>query len=186
MTEWWLRPWPWYVAGPIIGLFPALLLLLGNRPFGVSSALRHVCAATCPSTLEYFRYDWRRVGGWNLAFTLGILIGGILAGAVFANPDPVNIASDTKATLLSLGVRDFTGLMPSDVFNWANLATLRGLALMVGGGFVVGFGAAYGGGCTSGHGLSGIADLQVPSIIALMGFFAGGIAATFLLMPFLL
>lgn len=76
--------------------------------------------------------------------------------------------------------------MPSDVFNWANLTSLRGGALIAGGGFAVGFGAAYGGGCTSGHGLSGIADLQLPSLIALLAFFAGGIAATFLLMPFLL
>jgi uncharacterized membrane protein YedE/YeeE len=186
MPEWLVRPWPWYVAGPVIGLFPAFLLLLGNRQFGVSSTLRHVCAAACPGTIQYFRYDWRRTGGWNLAFTLGILIGGFLAGFVFANPDPIAIASETRATLGSLGVSDFTGLVPSENFNWASLTTLRGLVLVVGGGFAVGFGAAYAGGCTSGHGLSGIADLQLPSAIALMGFFAGGIAATFLLMPFVL
>ena len=186
MTDWLIRPWPWYLAGPVIGLFPALLLLLGNRQFGVSTTLRHVCAATCPGDVEYFRYDWRLAGGWNLAFALGILIGGVLAGSVFPNPDPIGIANETKATLRSLGVHDFTGLMPSDVFNWANLTSLRGVALIAGGGFAVGFGAAYGGGCTSGHGLSGIADLQLPSLIALLAFFAGGIAATFLLMPFLL
>jgi uncharacterized membrane protein YedE/YeeE len=186
MTDWLLRPWPWYVAGPVIGLFPALLLLLGNRPFGVSSTLRHVCAAACPGTIDYFRYDWRRDGGWNLAFTLGILTGGILAGFVFGNPEPVRIASETKATLLALGVTDFTGLVPADEFSWASLGTARGVALLVGGGFLVGFGSAYAGGCTSGHGLSGIADLQVPSAIALLGFFAGGIAATFLLLPLLL
>jgi uncharacterized membrane protein YedE/YeeE len=186
MTDWLVNPWPWYVAGPLIGLFPALLLLLGNRPFGVSSALRHVCAATCPASLQYFRYDWRHEGSWNLAFTLGILIGGILAGSLFGNPEPVLITSETKTTLLSLGVANFTGLAPPDLFSWANLATPRGAALIVGGGFLVGFGSAYAGGCTSGHGLSGIADLQLPSAVALMGFFAGGIAATFLIMPFLL
>ena len=186
MHEWLLQPWPWYVAGPLIGLFPALLLLLGNRAFGVSSSLRHVCAATCPASIQYFRYDWRREGGWNLAFTAGIFLGGIIAGLVLANPEPARIASDTRATLLALGVTDFRGLAPADVFNWASLATARGLALLVGGGFLVGFGASYAGGCTSGHGLSGIADLQLPSAIALLGFFAGGIAATFLLLPFLL
>ena len=181
----WLRPWPWYVAGPVIGLFPALLLWLGNRPFGVSSTLRHVCAAACPGSIQYFRYDWRRQGGWNLAFTAGILAGGILAGWVFANPDPVSISTEASATLRALGVTDFTGLVPSDLFGWANLTTFRGVALIVGGGFLVGFGSAYAGGCTSGHGLSGIADLQVPSVIALAGFFAGGILATFLLLPWL-
>jgi uncharacterized membrane protein YedE/YeeE len=186
MPEWLVRPWPWYVAGPIIGLFPAFLLLLGNRSFGVSATLRHVCAAACPGTVPYFRYDWRRTGGWNLAFTLGILIGGFLAGSVFANPDPIAIADETRTTLRSLGVSDFTGLVPAEIFNWASLTTLRGLAVIVGGGFAVGFGAAYAGGCTSGHGLSGIADLQLPSAIALVGFFAGGVAATFLLMPLVL
>jgi uncharacterized membrane protein YedE/YeeE len=186
MSEWLVRPWPWYVAGPLIGLFPAILLLLGNRPFGVSSTLRHVCAAACPGTLQYFRYDWRRDGGWNLAFSVGILAGGILAGSVFGNPDPIRIASDTKAALLALGVTDFTGLVPSDVFRWANLATLPGIAVMVGGGFFVGFGSAYAGGCTSGHALSGIADLQLPSAVAILGFFAGGMAASFFLVPFLL
>lgn len=186
MTDWLFRPWPWYVAGPVIGLFPALLLLLGNRPFGVSSTLRHVCAATCPSSIPFFRYDWRREGAWNLAFTAGILLGGTVAGLIFANPGPIGIASETTATLRALGVSDFTGLMPSDHFSWMNLLTVRGLVLILGGGFLVGFGAAYAGGCTSGHGLSGIADLQLPSVIALCGFFAGGIAATFLLLPLLL
>jgi uncharacterized membrane protein YedE/YeeE len=186
MPDWLLQPWPWYVAGPIIGLFPALLLLFGNRPFGVSSTLRHVCAASCPGSIPFFRYDWRREGGWNLWFTGGILLGGIIAGTIFANPEPIGVASETTATLRGLGVADFTGLMPSDHFDWTNLLTPRGLLLILGGGFLVGFGASYAGGCTSGHGLSGVADLQLPSVIALGGFFAGGIAATFLVLPLLL
>jgi len=186
MSEWLLRPWPWYVAGPLIGLFPALLLLVGNRAFGVSSTLRHLCAASCGDNIQYFRYDWRRDGGWNLMFSAGILAGGVLAGWVFANPDPVRIAGETGATLRALGVTSFTGLVPSDLFNWASLGTARGWAVIVGGGFLVGFGSAYAGGCTSGHGLSGVADLQVSSVIALLGFFAGGIAATFLLLPLIL
>jgi uncharacterized membrane protein YedE/YeeE len=181
-----LRPWPWYVAGPLIGLVPAVLLLLGNRMFSVSANLRHLCAAVYPRRIDYLRYDWRRDGGWNLAFALGILVGGFLAGTVFRNPEPIAIASQTKAALLALGVRDFTGLVPFDLFNWASLATPRGLLLMVGGGFLVGFGTSYAGGCTSGHGLSGIADLQLPSLIALLSFFAGGIIGTFVLLPFIL
>lgn len=185
MSDWLLRPWPWYVAGPIIGLFPALLLLLGNRLFGVSSNLRHLCAATCPGRVDYFRYGWRE-SAWNLAFSAGIVAGGFLAGWVFANPDPIQIADATKHTLASLGVRDFSGLVPADLFQWRSLATLRGWLLIVGGGFLVGFGTAYAGGCTSGHGLSGVADLQPASIVALAAFFAGGIAGTFLLLPLIL
>jgi uncharacterized protein len=181
-----LHPWPWYVAGPLLGLFAPLLLWLGNRLFGVSNNLRHLCAAIYPRGLPYFGYDWRREGGWNLAFVAGIVVGGFLAGAVFRNPEPVAIAATTKATLASLGVHDFAGLVPRDLFGWASLTTLRGWLVIVGGGFLVGFGTAYAGGCTSGHGITGVANLEVPSFIALAGFFAGGLLGTFLLLPLVL
>jgi uncharacterized membrane protein YedE/YeeE len=173
------------VVGPIVGLVPAVLLLLGNRLFGVSSNLRHLCAIALPGRIEYFQYDWRQER-WNLAFALGILAGGFIAGDIFRNPDPVSIGAETRATLGALGIHDFGGLVPSEIFSWHSLATFRGLVILIGGGFLVGFGTAYAGGCTSGHGLSGIADLQVPSLIALLGFFIGGIAGTFLLLPIVL
>ena len=179
-------PWPWYVAGPILGLFPALLLLLGNRLFGVSSNLRHLCAAILPGRTKYFQYDWQREGGWNLAFAAGIFCGALIAAHLLGAGQVVAIADGTRASLAALGVERFDGIAPRDVFNWSALLTWKGLALIVGGGFLVGFGTAYAGGCTSGHGLSGIADLQLPSLIALIGFFAGGIAGTFLLLPLLL
>lgn len=185
MPDFLYEPWPWYVAGPVIGLFPALLLIAGNRMFGVSSNLRHLCAAVAPGGGPYFRYDWR-AERWNLAFALGILIGGFLAGWVLRNPEPVAIAGATRASLTALGITDFSGMMPSDLFRWESLLTVRGLLVIVGGGFLVGFGTAYAGGCTSGHGLSGIADLQLPSLIALVAFFVGGIAGTFVLLPLIL
>jgi uncharacterized protein len=181
-----LRPWPWYVAGPLLGLFAPLLLWLGNRLFGVSSNLRHLCAALDHGTTPYTRYDWRRTGGWNLAFVAGIVIGGIIAGVVFRNPEPVAISASTRATLAALGIHDFTGLVPRELFSWSALATPRGLLTIVGGGLLVGFGTAYAGGCTSGHGISGVANLEVPSFIALAGFFAGGLLGTFLLVPLVL
>src|SRR5687767_742063 len=105
MAEILFRPWPWYVAGPLIGLFVPLLLMLGNKVFGVSANLRHACAACLPGSLEHFRYDWRREGGWNLALVMGILVGGFLAGYVFANPDPIAIAAATQQDLMALGIR---------------------------------------------------------------------------------
>jgi uncharacterized membrane protein YedE/YeeE len=177
------RPWPWYIAGPFIGAFAPLLLLLGNREFGVSANLRHLCALVAPNE-RFLYYDWR-VGSWNLSFAAGILVGGAIAGCLFANPQPIAVADATRESLAAIGVRQFGGLVPADIFNWHQLLTLKGLILLIGGGFLIGFGTAYAGGCTSGHGISGIADLQPASLVALLGFFAGGIAGTFLLLPLL-
>lgn len=186
MTELLYRPWPWYVSGPLLGLFVPLLLLLGNKLFGVSSSLRHICAAVCPADIAHFRYDWRRSGAWNLAFAAGILIGGFVAGYLFGNPDPVAISPETRAALAELGVRDFTGLVPSSIFSWSALSDVRLGSMLILGGLLIGFGTAYAGGCTSGHGLSGVADLQPASFIALAAFFLGGVAGTFIFLPFFL
>jgi uncharacterized protein len=179
------RPWPWYVAGPLIGLFVPLLLLIGNRLFGISSSLRHLCAATLPGRLEYLRYDWKKSGLWNLAFTLGILAGGFLA-AQWDGAKVVAISPATHQELAKLGIHDFSGLAPRELFHWSALRTLPGLVLILGGGFLVGFGSAYAGGCTSGHAISGLADVQLPSLLAVMGFFLGGWLATHWVLRYLL
>ena len=178
-------PWPWYVAGPAIGLFVPTLLILGNRVFGVSSNLRHLCSAVFPSRLEYFRYDWKRTGLWNLVFVAGILLGGFLA-AHWGAPQNVAISEQTRLALTRLGIHDFSGLAPREVFTWSALLTVKGFVLVILGGVLVGFGTAYAGGCTSGHAISGLADLQSPSLIAVVGFFAGGLIATHFLLPLFL
>ncbi len=180
------RPWPWWVAGPLIGLFVPGLLLAGNRMFGVSGNLRHLCAATLPARAEFFRYDWRAAGGWNLAFAFGIVVGGVLAAQGFAGDAPIQLSAAARDSMTALGIRDLTGLAPRELFHWGALATWRGLVLIVGGGFLVGFGTAYAGGCTSGHAISGLADLQLPSLVAVIGFFAGGLVATWVILPVLL
>lgn len=178
-----VSPWPWYVAGPLIGLVVPALLIVGNRQFGISSNLRHVCAATLPGSVEFFRYDWRRAGAWNLAFASGILAGGVIAALLLAGPDSAQISARTQADLTALGIRDLSGLAPAQLFSWRSLLTLRGLVMIVGGGFLVGFGTAYAGGCTSGHAISGLADLQLPSLVAVAGFFAGGLLTTWVFLP---
>lgn len=178
-------PWPWYVSGPLIGLVVPALLVVGNRQFGISSNLRHVCAATLPRNVDFFHYDWRRAGAWNLAFAAGILGGGAIVALLAAGPDVVHISARTHADLAALGVRDFAGLAPAQFFSWSSLLTVRGLVMLVGGGFLVGFGTAYAGGCTSGHAIFGLADLQLPSLVAVAGFFAGGLLTTWLILPFL-
>ena len=180
-----LNPWPWYVAGPVIGLFVPALLLLGNKQFGISSNLRHLCAAIAPGRLEFFRYDWKNQGLWNLAFLAGVLVGGVVAAQLLGAGD-VAISTDTKTTLASLGLRDFSGLAPREIFNWAHLLTPRGLLMIVGGGFLIGFGTAYAGGCTSGHAIFGLAALERASLVAVIAFFAGGLLCTYVILPVIL
>ena len=186
MRELLSSPWPWYIAGPLIGLVVPVLLLLGNKQFGISANLRHACAIVAPGRVEFFRYDWRRLGGWNLAFIVGVLLGGFIAAQWLATDAPIRISSATQADLTALGVTDFSGLVPKQLFNWQMLATLRGFVMLVVGGLLVGFGTAYAGGCTSGHAISGLADLQLPSLVAVLGFFAGGLITTWLILPILL
>lgn len=180
-----LRVLPWYVAGPLIGLFVPVLLLVGNRMFGVSGNLRHMCAAVLPTRAEFFRYDWRSIGGWNLAFAVGVLLGGVIVGAL--TPDGAQVALSPAAveSLAALGIHDTTGLVPGELFSWQMLLTGRGALVMIGGGLLIGFGTAYAGGCTSGHAITGLADFQLPSLIAVIGFFAGGLFSTWVLLPFL-
>lgn len=184
MAVWFSETWPWYVAGPIIGLFVPALLLAGNKIFGISSNLRHLCSALLPGKLEYFRYDWKQTGLWNLTFLAGIVIGGFLA-AQWGTPHDIAISPETRAALARLGIHDFSGIAPKELFSWQALLTLRGGVSVALGGFFVGFGTAYAGGCTSGHAISGLADFQLSSLIAVLGFFAGGLAATYLIMPWL-
>lgn len=163
-----------------------LLLLLGNKQFGVSSNLRHLCAAIAPGGCDYFDYDWRRTGAWNLVFAAGILLGGMIAATFLGGAETVAISEQTRSDLAATGLSDVTGFVPADLFTWRALLTVPGFVAIVVGGFLVGFGTAYAGGCTSGHAIAGLADKQLPSLIAVIGFFAGGLAGTWLLLPLLL
>jgi uncharacterized protein len=179
------QPWPWYVAGPLIGLTVPVLLLLGNKSFGISSSLRHICAAVIPARLPFFKYNWRKEA-WNLFFVAGIAVGGLVGNFALGNPDAIVVSGDTRQTLASLGVTDFSGMMPTDIFAITNVFSLKGLIFFVLGGFLVGFGTRYAGGCTSGHAIMGLANLQWPSLVATVSFMIGGFACTHLLLPLLL
>jgi uncharacterized membrane protein YedE/YeeE len=185
MRDFLTASWPWYVAGPLIGLIVPALLIAGNKVFGISSNLRHMCSALLPSKLDFFRYDWKRAGQWNLIFLMGVLTGGFLA-AHLGTPHDIAISPETRLALMHLGLHDLSGVAPREIFSWHALLTLRGFVSIVVGGFLVGFGTAYAGGCTSGHAISGLANFELPSLIAVFGFFAGGLAATYFILPHLL
>ena len=178
------EPWPWYIAGPLIGLTVPLLLILGNKHFGISANLRHMCAVF-PGKCSFFNYD-RRKESWNLVFLLGIMLGGVVSVLLLANPEALQVAASTTSKLESLGVSVDGTYMPAALFSWASLFTFKGFLLMVGGGFLIGFGARYAGGCTSGHAIMGLSELQLPSLIAVIGFFAGGLLMTHVLLPLIL
>ena len=179
------QPWPWYVAGPLIGLIVPALLLSGNKAFGISSSLRHICAACVPADISFFKYDWKKES-WNLFFALGIIIGGFVATHFLSVPAQVNINADTVELLKQEGVKDFSGLLPNDIFSFSQLFTLRGFVFTVIGGFMVGFGTRYAGGCTSGHAIMGISSLQWPSLVATCCFMIGGFAMSWFILPYLL
>ncbi|MFZ1748704.1 MAG: YeeE/YedE thiosulfate transporter family protein [Saprospiraceae bacterium] len=180
------QPWPWYIAGPLIGLTVPALLILGNKNFGISSSLRHICASCIPAGIDYFNYDWKKEI-WNLIFVLGIIIGGYIATAYLGNLHEIIIHESLRSELAGYGINDYSNaLLPIDVVNWSNLLSIKGLVMVVLGGFFVGFGTRYAGGCTSGHSIMGISALSWSSMIATIFFMAGGFIAANLILPFIL
>ena len=185
MIEFLKQPWPWYIAGPLIGLTVPVLLIIGNKSFGISSSLRHICAFCLPANIPFFQYDWKKEI-WNLVFVLGIFLGGVVAINLLANPNPVVVNPKLAAELSSYGIKNFNNLVPLDIMNWSSLFTLKGFILMVIGGFLVGFGTRYAGGCTSGHAIMGISTFQLPSLIATIFFMIGGFIMANLFLFFIL
>ncbi len=179
------QPMPWYVAGVLIGLTVPVLLIIGNKAFGISSSLRHVCAACLPANIPFFQYDWKKEI-WNLFFVGGIFSGGIIASTLLANPEPIAIHPALAEELKTYGITNINGLMPEQIFNWKSLFSLKGFVMMIVGGFLIGFGTRYAGGCTSGHSIMGLSTLQLTSLIATICFMVGGFAMANLILPYLL
>jgi uncharacterized protein len=185
MPELLKHPWPWYVAGPLIGLVAPALFLLGNKSFGISANFRHACAACLPAGISFFRYDWKKES-WNLFFILGITAGAFIATQWLQNPAPIQVNPALAAALETHGVSDYSQIVPKDIFNFSSLLTVRGFVMMIIGGFLVGFGSRYAGGCTSGHAITGLATLQWPSLVATICFMAGGFLTANWILPYIL
>lgn len=179
------QPWPWYIAGPLIGLTVPALLILGNKSFGISSSLRHICASCVPANIPFFKYDWKKEV-WNLFFVFGIFLGGVIAINLLSNPSPIEVNPKLAQELAGYGITNYNNLVPLDIINWQSLFTLKGFVLIVVGGFLVGFGTRYAGGCTSGHAIMGLSNLQLPSLIATICFMIGGFIMANLILPFIL
>jgi uncharacterized membrane protein YedE/YeeE len=185
MIEFLKQPWTWYAGGIVIGLIVPALLILGNKHFGISSNMRHICAAFFPANISYFKYNWKKEI-WNFFFVGGILIGAFIAARFLQNPAPIEVNVKLANELAGYGVTDFSGMVPKQLFSFGNLFTIRGLIMMIVGGFLVGFGTRYAGGCTSGHSIMGLSNLQWPSLVATCCFMAGGFIMANLLLPFIM
>jgi len=178
-------PWPWYIAGPLIGLIVPILLIIGNKTFGISSSFRHICASCLPANIPFFKYNWKKEV-WNLFFVFGIFLGGVISITFLANPNPVEVNPELASELAGYGITNFNNLVPVDIINWKSLFSLKGFLMMVLGGFLVGFGTRYAGGCTSGHAIMGLSNLQLPSLIATVSFMLGGFIMSNFILNFIL
>jgi uncharacterized membrane protein YedE/YeeE len=163
------------------------LLILGNKSFGISSSLRHICASCLPvKNVSFFQYDWKKEA-WNLFFVAGIAVGAWIATVFLSQPDAfIQVDSRLQQELSQYGITEYTGLIPEQLFHWQALGTIRGWIFLVFGGFLVGFGTRYAGGCTSGHAIMGLSSLQWPSLVATISFMLGGFIMANWILPYLL
>lgn len=178
-----LQPWPWYVSGPLLAMIMFILIYFG-KTFGMSSNLRTFCTiAGAGKKTKFFDFDWKSQK-WNLVVVLGAVIGGFVASTFLSNPVDIDLNPVTVEGLSQLGF-DNAGksLLPPELFSWDAAFSWKGLSILIIGGFLVGFGTRYAGGCTSGHAITGLSSLQLPSLIAVIGFFIGGLIMIHLLFP---
>ena len=181
--NWIYEPWPWYVAGPLIALTMFILLFLGKQ-FGMSSNLRTMCTIGGAGRVsDFFRFDWKEER-WNLMVVVGAIIGGFLASTFMSN-NKVELNPEIAQELSQKYNINSAGeaYLPTELFGTENISDPFVLAILIIGGFLVGFGARYAGGCTSGHAISGLSNLQVPSLLAVIGFFAGGMVMIYFIYP---
>jgi len=185
------QPWHWSISGAMITLVMFLLLWFGGE-FGVSSNLRTLCTiGGAGKKHEFFNFNWRSQI-WNLVFIGGAVIGGMIAFNYLSSSEPVQIATATQTHLQSIGIEtpqtleQGAGYVPQEIFATENAFAFNNLFILIVGGILIGFGARWAGGCTSGHAISGLSNLQIPSLIAVIGFFIGGLTMTWLILPCLL
>ena len=179
------QDWPWYVAGPLLGAMVPILLFAGNKQFGISSSLRHICTAILPLKSSYFRYNLKD-HAWSLFLAAGIVAGALIARLFLQADTTPAVSLAFQQRLVSLGLFPARGLAPAELFSGSSVFELRSLLLLAGGGFLVGFGTRYANGCTSGHAIMGLSLLNVGSLLAVIGFFIGGLVGAHWLLPLIL
>ena len=191
LIHWISQPWHWFASGLAIAFLMFALLMAGQK-FGVSTSFETICSlAGAGKRIKLFDYDWK-TQSWLLLFIIGAAVGGWIGTTALQSPEPVQISQTTIDHLASIGVStpqskaEGLGFVPREIYNFEALGTLKGIIILVLGGFLIGFGTRWASGCTSGHAISGLSNLQVPSLVAVLGFFAGGLLMTHFILPIIL
>ena len=181
-----LDPWPWYFAGPLLALVLYMMLNFG-KTFGFSSNLRTMCTIAGGARFsDLFDIDWK-AQSWNLIFLVGTIIGAYVASNYLMIDQVIDLNPNTAAALADLNINsNVNSYVPEELFDASRLGSIKSLAILIGGGLLVGFGTRWAGGCTSGHAITGLSNLQLPSLIATIGFFIGGLLMTHFLLPIIL
>ncbi|MFZ5554732.1 MAG: YeeE/YedE family protein [Bacteroidota bacterium] len=186
--EFFTQPWPWYITGPLIGLMVPVLLLAGNKHFGISASMKHICAACIPNNLSFFKYEWKKET-WNLLLAAGIILGAFIAGHFLQNNEPVILSEGAKELFKEWRLETSSAseklLAPAEIFSWNSFLSWTGWVFMALGGFFVGFGTRWANGCTSGHAIMGLSLLNPGSLIAVIGFFIGGLFISHFILPYI-
>ncbi len=180
-----MGPWPWYVAGPLIAFIVYLQLYFGKK-LGVSSNFKTMCSAIGASRIsDYFKIDFKSKS-WGILFIIGIVIGGYVASNYLSYNHKVKLNPKTVNILEDMGFEKVgEEYVPFEIYDLKGGKNTKGILILFVGGLLVGFGARYANGCTSGHAISGTANLQIPSFIALIGYFSGGLIMVHFLFPYI-
>ena len=162
------KAWSPYAAGILIGLLQIPAFLLIHTALGASSAYvtvaGHLAGIVDPAVAQ-IDYVGRHLAGaknwWQVALVIGVALGAGLSARLSGARRPAMSTVWERG----LGITTLSGRLP--------------LAFVAG--FIMLFGARVADGCTSGHGLSGMAQLAIGSFIAVAAMFAGGIATALLM-----
>ena len=161
------KAWSPWVAGVVVGLLQIAGLLIIESPLGASSS--YVSASGYAASLgdrdirrkDYFnKYMTDPKYAWQSSLVVGLAIGAFLS---------MKLSGARRRKVSPVWRR---------VLDQQSLRARLPLAFL--GGFVMLFGARWAGGCTSGHGLSGVGQLAVSSVVVTVCFFIGGIAVAML------
>ncbi|TMM32457.1 YeeE/YedE family protein [Polaribacter aestuariivivens] len=180
-----LQPWPWFVGGPLIALSLFLYFYFGKN-FGASTNFETLCTmAGAGKVSDYFKKDWKE-RDFALLFVVGLIIGGFISATYLIPNQKIDLNPKTVQELTDLGFSNVANqYFPDEIFSEEVVFSLKGFLILILSGVLIGFGTRYAGGCTSGHAITGLSSLQLPSLLAVIGFFIGGIIAAWFIIPIL-